>query len=159
MEKLDSLDLAILKLLQDDANQTVREIGGKLHKSFNAIQSRIQRLRDTGVIQKYTVVLDPEKVGLGFMTFTSVQLKDHSEETLTNFEQQIIKFPEVLECHHMTGNYDFVLRIVARDHREYHDVLMKKLFATLGVGHVETKLVMKTAKSETALPVRLNADR
>lgn len=155
MPILDKLDTDILRILQDDARLTTREIGAKLHKSHSSIQSRIQRLRDEGYIKKYTVILDNDKLDLGFMTFTNVQLKDHSEETLSNFEREIIKFPEVLECHHMTGEFDFLLRIIAKDHREYHDVLMRKLFATLSVGHVETQLVMKTAKSETALPIRI----
>lgn len=156
MKTIDPLDLSILNLLQEDARLTTREIGDRLHKSHSSIQSRIQRMRDLGIITRYTVVIDPEKVGLDFMTFTSVQLKDHSEEALSHFEREIIKFPEVLECHHMTGNHDFILRIVAKNHRDYHDVLMKKLFGTLGVGHVETKLVMKTAKSDTALPIQLD---
>ena len=154
-ETLDPLDVAILRLLQDDSRMSTRDIGAKLHRSHAAISDRMQKMREQGFIKKYTVVLDHDKLNLGFMTFTSVQLKDHSEETLNHFEREIIKFPEVLECHHMTGNYDFILRIVAKDHKEYHDVLMKKLFATLGVGQVETKVVMKTAKSETALPVRV----
>ena len=154
MEQLDKVDIAILRILQEDASLSAKEIGGRIHKAASTVQGRIQRLRETGIIKKYTVIIDPDKVDLGFMTFTNVQLKDQSKKTLSNFEAAIIKFPEVLECHHMTGGHDFVLRIVARDHKEYHDVLMEKLFDTLGVGHVETKLVMKTAKSETALPIR-----
>jgi len=156
MDKLDPLDVAILSLLQDDSRMTTREIGTRLHRSHTSVNDRMQKMRDTGYIKKYTVVLDHDKLNLGFMTFTSVQLKDHSEDTLMNFEREIIKFPEVLECHHMTGAFDFILRIVAKDHKEYHDVLMKKLFATLGVGQVETKVVMKTAKAESSLPIRLD---
>lgn len=154
MQKLDSLDLSILDILQEDARLPTREIGFKLNKSHSSIQSRIQRLRDEGFIKKYTVVLDYDKLDFGFMTFTSIQLKDHSEDLLNSFEREIVKIPEVMECHYMTGDYDFMLKIVAKDQHEYHEVLMKKLFATIGVGRVQTKLVMKTSKSDARLPIK-----
>jgi Lrp/AsnC family leucine-responsive transcriptional regulator len=151
--QLDPQDLAILRLLQEDALLTNREIGTRIFKSHSSVNDRIQRLKERGFIKKYTVVLDNEKLNLGFMTFTSVQLKEHNEEALSNFEREILKIAEVLECHQMAGKYDFVLRIVARDHRQYHETVMKKLFSTPGVLHVETQLVLKTAKMETLLPI------
>ncbi len=87
------------------------------------------------------------------MAFTHVQLKDHSQKGLTNFEQEIIRFPEVLECYHMSGEYDFILRVAVKDLPAYHLFLMGKLFAIMAVGSVQSTFVMKEAKNQTALVI------
>lgn len=154
--QLDPIDFKILDLLQQDARLTSREIGEKLHKSANPVNVRIRKLQELGFIKKYVAILDHELLDLGFMTFTHVQLKDHSKENLDHFESEIIKFREVLECYHMTGDYDFILRVAARNKDTYHDFLMNKLFAIMAVGKVQTTLVMKESKSEKALPLELS---
>lgn len=153
-QNLDQLDISILRLLQEDARTPAREIGEKLHKSKTTIQSRIDAMRASGLIKRFTIEIDTDIAGLDFMTYTQVQLADHSKENLRSFEEQIIRFPEVLECHHVTGGHDFILRIAATDRKHYHDTLMDKLFDSFKVGHVETMLVMKTAKTGTILPVK-----
>ena len=82
-----------------------------------------------------------------------MQLKDHSQHSLSHFESEIIKLPEVLECYHLTGDFDFILKVTVKDRKEYYDFLMNRLFAVVAIGKVETKLVMKAAKTETALPI------
>lgn len=155
IDSIDLFDKKILQILQNDASMTTREIGKLINLSHSSVNKRIQKMRDTGVIRKFTIDIDPDKIGLNFMTFTHVQLKDHSKETLSYFQTEIIKHAEVLECHHMSGSHDFILRIITKDHREYHEVLMNKVFGTLGVGNIETKLVMSTAKSASPLPIAL----
>jgi len=155
MEILDNLDIEILRILQNDASTSTREIGDRLFKSHSTVQNRIDAMKKKGVIKRFTVEIDPDKVGLDFISFTNVQLAEHSKDTLTRFEQEIIKFPEVLECHHLTGGHDFTLRIAAYDRKHYHEVLMDKLFASFRTGHVETKLIMKTAKAGGPLPIRV----
>jgi Lrp/AsnC family leucine-responsive transcriptional regulator len=153
LNQLDETDIRILQLLQENARLTGQEIGLKLNKTTTPINNRIRSLQERGYIKKYVAVLDHEKLELDFMTFTNVQLKDHSHHSLSHFENEIIKFPEVLECYHLTGDFDFILKITVKDRKEYHDFLMNKLFAIIAIGKVETKLVMKAAKTETALPI------
>jgi Lrp/AsnC family leucine-responsive transcriptional regulator len=98
------------------------------------------------------VVLDPKMIERGLMAFTHVQLKDHSQECLLSFEKEIILSPEVLECYHMSGVYDFILRVAVKDLDSYHDFLMNKLFGLMSVGNVQSTFVMKEAKTETAFP-------
>jgi Lrp/AsnC family leucine-responsive transcriptional regulator len=150
MTKLDTTDIRILELMQDNARLTNKEIGEKLHKSASTIFNRIHKMQEAGYIKKYVAILDPEMIGRGQMAFTHVQLKDHSQETLTHFESEIIKFKEVLECYHMSGNYDFILRVAVKDLKVYHDFLMNKLFGIMAVGSVQSTFVMKQAKEETA---------
>lgn len=153
LANLDPIDIRILQLLQENGRLFNKEIGEKLHKSPSSINDRVRRLQDQGYIKKYAAVLDHALIDRGFMAFTHVQLKDHSKQTLGNFEQAIIKLPEVLECYHMSGEYDFILRVAVRDLKVYHDFLMTKLFEIMGVGSVQSTFVMKEAKAEMAFPI------
>src|SRR5687768_3922387 len=102
-DSIDLFDKKILQILQNDASMTTREIGKLINLSHSSVNKRIQKMRDTGIIRKFTIDIDPDKIGLNFMTFTHVQLKDHSKDTLSHFQSEIIKHAEVLECHHMSG--------------------------------------------------------
>lgn len=153
--QLDETDIRILQLLQENARLTGEEMGMKLHKAAPSINRRIRVLQEHGYIKKYVAVLDHEKLDLDFMTFTHVQLKDHTTASFERFESGIIKFPEVLECYHLTGDFDFILRIACKDRHTYHKFLMEKLFPIVGDGRMLTGLVMKAAKTETALPLQM----
>jgi len=153
MPILDETDLAIIKLLQEDCRLSSRDIGLRLHKSKSAIHERIKHLQDEGIIAGYSALLNPAKIGRGMMAFTHVQLKDHSEESLVHFEDEITELPEVLECYHMSGQYDFILRVAVRDMNAYHEFLMGKLFKILSIGSVQSTFVMKEAKSVMPFPM------
>jgi len=143
LNELDPTDIGILKLLQDNSRLTNLQIGKAISK----------KMQDQGYILKYGAVLDNNKIDRGLVAFTHVQLKDHSQESLRTFESQIILSPEVLECYHMSGMYDFILRVAVKDLNTYHDFLMNKLFGFMAVGNVQSTFVMKEAKSETAFPI------
>lgn len=151
---LDPTDIRILQLLQDNARLTNKQIGEKLHKTASPINDRIRKLQEQGYIKKYVAVLDRKKIGRGLMAFTHVQLRDHSRESLSHFESEIIKFPEVLECYHMSGQYDFILRVAVKDLDAYHEFLMSHIFETIPMGSVLSTFVMKEAKAETAFPIK-----
>lgn len=152
--ELDDIDIKILRLLQENCRLTNKEIGEKLHKTASPINDRIHRMQEQGVIKKYAAVLDHHKIDLGLIAFTHVQLKDHSEHSLTVFETEIIKSPEVLECYHMSGEYDFILRVATVNLPAYHNWLMNKLFRILSVGSVKSTFVMKEAKTQTPYPIK-----
>ncbi|TSJ39694.1 Lrp/AsnC family transcriptional regulator [Mucilaginibacter corticis] len=145
---LDEVDIKILQLLQENARLTNKEIGEKLHKTSSPIFDRVKRMQEFGIIRGYIAVLDHTKIDRRTMAFTHVQLKDHSGDILESFEQEIIQFDEVVECYHMSGQYDFILRIAVSDLESYHHFLMKKLFQLKIVGSVQSTFVMKEAKRD-----------
>ena len=154
--ELDATDIEILRLLQENCRLTNKEIGEKLHRTATPINDRIRKMQEWGVIKKYVAVLDHHKIDLGLIAFTHIKLKDHSEQGLNDFESEIIKSPEVLECYHMSGDYDFILRVVVADLKAYHDWLMRKLFPILSIGSIQSTFVMKEAKTQTPYPIRAN---
>ncbi|MBC7398835.1 MAG: Lrp/AsnC family transcriptional regulator [Mucilaginibacter sp.] len=148
--QLDPTDTGILRLLQQDARLTHKEIGERLHKSITPIHARIKRLQEEGYIKRYAAILDPKKIGRGLIAYTQVQLKEHSQETLLGFNNEVIKLPEVMECYHMTGAFDFLLRIAIADMDEYYALLQSKLSKLPDVGVMQSFFVMSEAKNETA---------
>jgi Lrp/AsnC family leucine-responsive transcriptional regulator len=153
MQQPDDVDILILQLLQENARLTGDEIGNKIHKSGVAVNRRIRSLQDGGYIKKYVAVLDHKKLKLDFNAFTHVKLKDHSIENFELFGRLIAGFPEVLECHQLAGDYDFLLRIAVRDTEAYSDFLSKKLFPMVIAEKVMTGLVLKSQKTGTPLPL------
>ena len=153
LQDLDEVDLRILQLLQENARQTNKQVGDKLNKTASPILARVKRLERQGYIKGYMAILDHEKIDRSLLAFTHVQLLDHSIDSLIAFEEKIIQFDEVLECYHMSGNYDFILRVAVKDLKVYHDFLMNKLFMLVPHGQVQSTFVMKEAKRERGFPL------
>jgi len=153
MQQPDDTDIRILQLLQENARLTGDEIGNKIYKSGVAVNRRIRALQDGGYIKKYVAVLDHKKLKLDFIAFTHVKLKDHSNESFELFGRMVAGFPEVLECHQLAGDYDFLLRVAVRDTEAYSDFLTMKLFPMVVAEKVMTGLVLKSQKTGTPLPL------
>ena len=151
----DDTDIRIMRLLQQDARLTGDEIGRKIHKATASVNRRIRILQNDGYIKKYVAILDNKKLNLGFITFTRVKLKNHSNESMETFEDKVSAFPEVLECHHLTGKYDFILRIAVADADSYAQFLTKKLFPLVVKEKVFTELVLRSPKMETGIPLAI----
>ena len=111
MKELDKTDKGILKLLEQDGTLTHKEIAYRLHKTVNPIHARIRNLENGGYIKKYRADVDHKKVGKGLICYTQVHLKQHSKESLNAYKAEVVKVPEVMECYHLTGPFDFLLRI------------------------------------------------
>lgn len=150
MHVLDSIDIRILQLLQHDARLTNKEVADKLGKSVTPIYERIKRLEEEGYIARYVAILNKDLIGKHLTAFTTVQLKEHSAAALRGFEKEAIKFPEVMECYHLTGQFDFLLKIAIRDMVEYNGFLMNKLATLPNVGGLETFFALSEGKKETA---------
>lgn len=159
MIRLDKTDIHILQLLQHDARLTNKEIADKLGKSVTPVYERVKWLEKEGYILRYVAVLDTEKIDKNLAAFTNVQLKEHSHEMLKDFEKDIVKLPEVMECHHMTGIYDYLLKIVVRDMNEYHDFIVNKLAKLPNIGTVQSGFVMTEVKHETAYSLTLAEEK
>jgi DNA-binding Lrp family transcriptional regulator len=151
---LDETDNEILRLLQQDARQSHKELAHKVNKSITPIHIRVRRLQELGYIKRFTAIVDAKKIGRGLVGYIQVQLVKHTEESLTAFMQEAVKLEEVMECYHMTGTFDFLLRIVIHDMDEYSTLLMNKLAKLPGVGMFTSYWVMSEVKNETAYVLR-----
>jgi DNA-binding Lrp family transcriptional regulator len=157
MEKpqFDATDVLILQLLQHDARLTNKEIADKTGKSVTPIYERIRRLEAEGVIEKYIALLNKDKIGRSLIAYTNVQLKEHSKSMLKAFEKAIVQIEEVMECMHLTGTHDYLLKIAVADMHEYHDFLTNKLAALPNIGTVQSGFVLNEVKRSLAFPIPL----
>ncbi|WP_214071799.1 Lrp/AsnC family transcriptional regulator [Mucilaginibacter sp. dw_454] len=153
ISSLDATDIALLKLLQVDASQTHKELSFKLRKSVATVHERTRRLKEQGYIKGVVAILDRKKIDRSLIAFSQVLLSDHAAETLGGFEQEVAKFPEVMECFQMTGAFDFILRIATPDMDAYHDFYRHKLAILPNIKTVESFFVLSQTKSDTAYPL------
>ena len=146
MVALDSKDLAILSLLQQNARMTVKEIAAKIHLSTTPVHDRIKRLELTGVIKQYTTLLDHTKVKKGLMVICYVSLKEHNKNAGVKFIKAIHAMQEVIECYNISGEFDFMLKVVCEDMNAYYDFHVNKLSAVDNMGHVQSVFVIGIIK-------------
>lgn len=116
----------------------------------NPVYIRVKRLEEEGFIRRHAAIVDPKKIGRGLIAYTQVHVDKHTQENLKAFQQEVAKVSEVMECYHLTGPFDFLLRIAVRDMDEYNDVLMKKLSNLPHVSNMQSLFVMSETKHETA---------
>ena len=152
-DERDELDKQILRLLQEDATLTHKQIAGRLRRSMTTIYDRISRLKQEGIILRTVAILDRKKIGKGLLTFSQVHLSQHTAEALEQFEQAVKYFPEVLECFQMTGSFDFLLRVSTRDMEEYHEFYRYKLAKLPNIITVNSYFALSETKSITAYPL------
>ena len=150
---IDEIDRQILDLLQRDASLSNAEIASRVQLSVSPCWRRIQRLEQQGVIRARVALLDPAKLGLGITVFASVKLSSHGRQALPAFEAAIGAFPEVVECYTVTGEVDFILRIVTRDIPSYERFLREHLLQLPHVGEMHSTIALTQVKYTTAVPL------
>lgn len=143
---IDKKDLAILKLLQQNARFTVKEIAQQVHLSTTPVHERIKRLEESGVIRQYATLLDASKVNKGLTVICYVSLKEHGKNAGVQFINVIRALPEVLECFSISGEFDFLLKVVCEDMNAYYDFHVNTLSEIKNVGHVQSVFVMGVIK-------------
>lgn len=146
------MDLKILALLQEDCTRPVAEIGKAIGLSTTPCWRRIQKLEETGYIKSRVAVLDPAKVNAGVTVFVSIKTDTHSLAWLEKFHQAVVDFPEVVEFYRMSGDVDYLLRVVVPDIGAY-DVFYKKLISRVEIAKVSSAFAMERIKYTTALPL------
>ncbi|MCW5925006.1 MAG: Lrp/AsnC family transcriptional regulator [Saprospiraceae bacterium] len=151
---IDASDRAILQLLQEDAFLTTKEIAARLNLTTTPVFERVKRLEKEGYIAGYTALLDRRKIGLAMLVLCEVSLKEHNRDFLLQFEAAVIDLPEVLECHHITGEYDYLLKVVVNDMDDYQRFIKEKLATLENIGRVQSHFVMTEVKNTTMLPIR-----
>jgi Lrp/AsnC family transcriptional regulator len=150
---LDRTDLRLLDALQKDGALSAAELAERVGLAVTTCWRRIKRLEDTGVIRSRVALLDRERVGLGVTVFAHVKLVAHGRDNLGRFAEAIRRFPEVLECYTTTGDWDFLLRIVARDIKGYEAFFLDHLSKAPGVQSVSSSIAMTVFKETTQLPL------
>ncbi|WCL53873.1 Lrp/AsnC family transcriptional regulator [Gimibacter soli] len=148
---LDALDTRILTALQEDSRIPLNDLAEKVASSRSAVWRRIQKMEADGVIKNYTVILDPEKVGLGVMVFASVKMQAHSRDLLPHFLEKVREFPEVIECHTLMGDIDFLIKIRVKDVTAYETFFWTKLSQIDGVREISSSIALTAVKNTTML--------
>ena len=143
---LDSKDLAILSLLQKNARITVKEISEQVHLSTTPVHDRIKRMEQNGVIKQYATLVDHAKVKKGLMVICYVSLKEHNKAAGVKFIKTIMALHEVIECYNISGEFDFMLKVVCEDMNTYYDFHVNKLSQLDNVGHMQSIFVMGIIK-------------
>ncbi|MBX2871361.1 MAG: Lrp/AsnC family transcriptional regulator [Saprospiraceae bacterium] len=152
-EQLDAMDRRILKMLQLDGKVTIKEMANQLHMTNTPVFERVKRLEREGFIKQYTAILDRQKIGLQMVVFCTVSLKVHHADFLERFEQEVTCLEEVVECYHIAGMFDYLLKVVIKDMDVYRHFVSKKLAALENIGKVQSSFVMTEIRHSTALPI------
>ena len=150
---LDEKDRRLLTLLQDDSKRTTKSLATALDLSVTAVFERIKKLEKQKVIEKYVALVDRKLVHRDFMVLCHVKLIQHSKEYITRFEREITAFPEVLECFHVSGDYDYILKISVADIQEYREFMVTKLTNLQHIASTQSSFMIKEVKSTTAVPL------
>ena len=148
---LDSKDLAILRLLQANARVTVKEIADKVGLSTTPVHERIKRLEEDGVITQYATLVNTHKVKKGLTVICYVSLKQHNKNAGARFIQSILEMHEVIECYNISGEFDFMLKVVAENMDDYYNFHVNKLSEADNIGHVQSVFVMGIIKQTHVL--------
>ena len=150
---LDALDRRLLVYLQHDARLPTAELARRLELSGPGLQKRMRKLEQHGVIRGYATVIDREAVGLDLLCFIHVTLAHHRPAMVQRFPDKVRNMPEVLECHFLTGEFDYLLKVVVANHEDLEKFLFGKLMRAGGVDRTRTSIVVKEVKTSTALPL------
>ncbi len=150
-ERLDNLDRQILNQLQQDSAVSNVELAQRIMLSPPAVHARIRRLEERGYIRGYVALLDREKIGYDLLCIVSVTLRSHETQLIQAFKEAIRQLPEVLECFFLTGDHDFLLKVIVRNHKDLEYFLTEKLTPIPGVGHISTGVVLAELKNTTVL--------
>ncbi|MGH1479365.1 MAG: Lrp/AsnC family transcriptional regulator [Geminicoccales bacterium] len=153
MEKIDLIDLRILDQLQQDSSLSMAELAERVGLSTSPCWRRVRRMQEIGVVTSQSARLDRLKLGLGFVVYAFVKLSTTTRETLNRFETTISAWPEVMMCECMTGAADYLIKVVTTDVQGYDQFLREKLLATGLVADVQSRIVVRTVKDTTRLPL------
>jgi Lrp/AsnC family leucine-responsive transcriptional regulator len=150
---LDATDVKILNLLQENAKLTNVELASRINLSPSPCLARVRALEHAGVISRYVTLLDPSKVSLGISVFVQIGMERQVEQNLNDFQAIIIGYAEVMECYLMTGDFDYLLRVVVNDMPALERFIIDKLSKIPGISNIKSSLALKQVKYKTALPL------
>lgn len=148
---LDDTDKKLLLFLQEDSKQTTKELSYKLGLSVTAVYERVRKLENTGVISKYVAILDRHKIDRNFIVLCHVKLTQHKKEYVLQFEREIMNLHEVTECFHVSGDYDYILKIAVKDIEDYRNFMLSKLTTLQHIASTHSSFMISEVKNTTAI--------
>ncbi len=151
--KLDSTDKKILEILQANSNITNAQLAIEIGLSPAPTLERVKKLENAGVLKSYHAVIDPAAIGMGVSTFVTVSLKGHNKDNIERFIKAIKEIEEVVECHHVTGQADFILKIVAPDIPAYQKLMLEKVSNIEVVDNLQSTIILSTFKDSKVIPI------
>ncbi len=146
MKQLDKIDKEILNILQDQGRITNSDLAGKVGLSSPSIIERIRKMEKAGIISKYSALINPKKVNKEIVTMVAISMQLHNESEFKRFYESIRKWPEVLECYHVTGDEDFIMKVAVKDITTYERFMFEKVMKISGVRNIRTFLVLSSVK-------------
>ena len=152
-EILDETDLQILKTLQKNAKLTTKELADAVHLTPTPVFERQKRLEKKGYIKKYVAILDADKLGLSLQVYCKVKMKQINHEIADAFSRQVQRIPEVTECYNTSGSYDYLLKVRARDMKQYQEFVLNKLGEIENVSSIESTFVMSEVKQRYGINI------
>jgi len=150
---VDDLDRTILQVLQTQGRATNADLARTVNLSQPAVHARLRRLEEAGIIQGYVALLDRERLGYDMLCFIHISLKQHTPETVADFRAAMQDLSEVLECHHVTGEFDYLLKVAIRNRPDLERFVVDRLTPVPGIGRIHTSLALAEVKYTTALPI------
>jgi len=151
--KLDATDKKLLMLLQEDSRKTTKELSLKLNLSVTAVYERVKKLEREGIVSKYVALLDRNKINKGFVVFCHIKLIQHTKEYLNHFERDVTRLDEVLECFHVSGDYDYILKIYVENMEEYREFMVTKLTTLQHIGSTHSTFMISEVKNTNVIVV------
>jgi DNA-binding Lrp family transcriptional regulator len=150
---LDHLDYTLLCALQEDGRLSNAELARRVDLSATGLHKRLRRLEEAGVITRYVALVDPEALGYDMLCFVQVTLQRHEPDAVENFRREVQAMPEVLECHHLTGEFDYLLKVVVRNRKHLERFILEALTPVRGMDKIRTSLVLSEIKAASAVPL------
>jgi Lrp/AsnC family leucine-responsive transcriptional regulator len=148
---LDTIDKKLINLLQQDSKQTTKQLSLQLNLSVTAIYERVKKLEIQKVIEKYVAIVNKNKIEKSFLVFCHIKLMQHSKEYLNTFEYEVLKLEEVSECFHVSGDYDYILKIYVKDMDAYRNFVVTKLTAIKYIGSTHSTFAIEQVKNTTTI--------
>jgi Lrp/AsnC family leucine-responsive transcriptional regulator len=148
---LDEIDKKLINSLQNDSKQTTKQLSLQLNLSVTAVYERVKKLEKEKIIEKYVALVNKNKIEKSFLIFCHVKLIQHSKEYVTTFEREILKLEEVSECFHVSGDYDYILKIYVKDMDAYRDFMVTKLTAIKYIGSTHSTFSIEQVKNTTTI--------
>ncbi|MEH6536192.1 MAG: Lrp/AsnC family transcriptional regulator [Psychroserpens sp.] len=151
--QLDAIDKKLLHFLQEDSKQTNKELSNKLNLSVTAVYERIKKLEREGIISNYVALIDKKAIDKGFVAFCSIKLMQHTKSYVIDFEKEVTKLDEVLECYHISGDYDYLLKVLVANMEEFREFMVKKLTTISHIGSTHSAFMINQVKHTTVITI------
>ena len=147
---MDAIDKKLLALLQEDTKKTTKELSLVLNLSVTAVYERIKKLEREGIIRNYVALLNRNKIEKAFVVFCHIKLIQHTKDVIHTFENEVVRLDEVSECFHVSGDYDYILKVSVKDMEEYREFMVTKLTGLQHIGSTHSSFMIGEVKNTTA---------